>query len=141
MKNAHYCDRGVALHLKMCKFAGDMRECFEVRFIHAGSSRRVSGLLVASRAWWPAPAVMLVCRPVQTSSSGTSPAVPMACGPIPSRPGGGAGHLSERRPRQQLHRLRGPGSDGTAEEYSNLQSLGVAALCPFCSCWAQAPQV
>lgn len=54
MKNAHYCDRGVALHLKMCKFAGDMRECFEVRFIHAGSSRRVSGLLVASRAWWRA---------------------------------------------------------------------------------------
>jgi hypothetical protein len=38
----------------MCKFAGDMRECFEVRFIHAGSSRRVSGLLVASRAWWRA---------------------------------------------------------------------------------------
>jgi hypothetical protein len=36
---------------------------------------------------------------------------------------------------RQLHRLRGPGGDGTAEEYSNLQGLGVAASCPFCSCW------
>jgi hypothetical protein len=24
-----------------------------------------------------------------------------------------------------------------AEEYSNLQGFGVAASCPFCSCWAQ----